>query len=168
MKCCVCTTEIPEGVMECPCCGFVDERRMRILGDAQKIAEQVEANAAAHRKRFLHEIDIGLLTYTWKDSDGTLTLDSEHRASFGKCDAILAQPQWLEQRFARVPGVSKVEAILSVQRAGQPEKRLHVEVDALPQAQLQSVGVSMLPDMTVRLLVKNSTASVQSEPISII
>lgn len=166
MKCCICMTEIPQGVIECSCCGFVDERRMHILGDATKIAEQVEAKAMVFRKKFLQGIDIGIITYSWKDVNNTLMLDKENRISFGKGDVLMEQTQWLERKFARVPGADKITATLSVQRAGQTEKLLHVEVEALTEAELQQVGVSLSSDMTLKLLVKNNSASVQSEPIA--
>lgn len=166
MKCCVCMTEIPKNVIECPCCGFEDERRMHIIGDVKKITEQIEAEAVVFRKKFLQGIDIGILMYRWKDVDHTIVLDQKIRISFGTGDVLMGETTWLERKFARVPGADKITATLSVQRAGHSEKQLQVEVEALEQAELQQVGVALSSDMTLKLLVKNDSATVQSGPVA--
>lgn len=159
MKCIVCNKEIVSPLRPCPRCGFLQPA---VVGDAAGAEDFITGKAQKHKQELLGNYDFGLTVYHWKDQDGTVVLDREERLSFGKGDALLAAPVWLNQSFARIPDVDTMELELSIQLGGESAEKIPVTV-AVPQGKhLQQVGACIGADLSVKLLLKNPEGQTES------
>lgn len=164
MRCMACYENIPAGTETCPCCGFV---QYQVIGDTKEALAALEMMAGKHRAMFLKRFDLGVTTYTWKDQDGAIVLDTAKRISFGTADGLMNGPVWLDQQFARIPE-KELTVQLSVQKAGELTRVIPVRIPAPQEAQLQQLGVVLEKDLTVRLMLKNGQSQTASQPVAII
>lgn len=162
-QCRVCHKNLTKPAQPCPRCGFQEPA---FFGDPVKAQQLIAHKADAYRSQFLSGFDFGITIYRWKDQDGTLALDRTERLSFGTGSDLTEKTRWLEQSFARIPDLQKMELELSIRRNGQKYRQIPVSVPVPGGNHLQQVGISLSGDQTLRLLMKNPQAQTQSEPIS--
>ena len=153
MKCMVCGKEY-EGA-GCPRCNFPN---IQIPGDPDAAMNTLRPTIAKYRQDFLNKIEIGVLTYYWKDEDGILKVDHEKRCSFGTWEKLYEKEVWLPQKFARIPD-EKSLAVKVYLRVGNEERVEIVEVPNLSEAQLQEIGVRLNADFTFCLMLRNDTGT---------
>lgn len=161
MRCMACHTEYSAGEI-CPRCGFV---HYQVIGDTDEALAALELMAGRHRAMFLRQYDLGVPVYTWKDQDGTLVQDTCTRLSFGTADALLQGPVWLDREFARLEG-PELTLELSVQKSGEPERRMDVSLPVPQEPQLQRLGIALEEDLTVTLMLKNEENQTRSQPVT--
>ena len=78
---------------------------------------------------------------------------------------LAGKTRWLDQLFARIPDVEKLDLELSIRRNGQKYRQIPVSVPVPGGKHLQQAGISLSPDMKVRLLLKNPQEQTQSADI---
>lgn len=159
LLCRVCHKELTNLNNPCPRCGF---RELSFVGDPKAAEQKMNKMADEARAKFLSEFDFGVTIYRWKDQDGTLVLDRTERLSFGSGTALLDKLCWLDQPFARIPDMQKMELELSVQKNGRSYRGMKISVPVPQGNYLQQVGITLSPDMKVKLLLKNPQGQTQS------
>lgn len=162
MKCIVCNKEIASPLRPCPRCGFLQPA---VVGDAAGAEAFIAAKAEKHKRDLLANYDFGLTVYHFKDQDGTVVPDQEERLSFGKGDALLGEPVWLDQKFARIPEADTMELELSVQLEAEAVEKIPVTVPVPQGRHLQQVGALIGEDLSIKLLLKNPEEQTQSDGI---
>ncbi len=162
-QCRVCHKELTTLNKPCPRCGF---RELSFVGDPKAAEQKMNKMADEARAKFLSEFDFGVTIYRWKDQDGALVLDRTERLSFGSGASLLDKLCWLEQPFARIPDVKNMELELSVLRNKQNYRSMKISVPVPQGNHLQQVGITLSPDMKVKLLLKNPQAQTQSASVS--
>lgn len=162
-QCRVCHKELTNLNTPCPRCGF---RELSFIGDPKAAEQKMNKMADEARAKFLSEFDFGVTIYRWKDQDGTLVLDRTERLSFGRGTALLGKTNWLEQPFARIPDVKNMELELSVLRNSRNYRSMKLSVPVPQGNHLQQVGITLSPDMKVKLLLKNPQAQTQSANVA--
>lgn len=161
-KCRVCHSELIHPAKPCPRCGFQEPA---FFGDPARAEQLINQKADAYRTQFLGNFDFGITIYRWKDQDGTLALNYTERLSFGAGTELLGKLRWLDQPFARIPDLEKMNLELSVLRGGQHYRKITVAVGVPRGNLLQQVGISLTRDLTVQLFLKNSQDQTQSETV---
>lgn len=162
-QCRVCHKELTTPARPCPRCGFQEPA---FFGDQASAEQLISRKADAFRAQYLSNFDFGLTIYRWKDKDGTLVLDRTERLSFGGGSDLAGKTRWLDQLFARIPDVDAMDLELSIRRNGQKYRQIPVSVPVPGGKHLQQAGISLSPDMKVRLLLKNPQEQTQSADIS--
>ena len=161
--CRVCRKELTHPAQTCPRCGF---RELSVVGDPKAAEQKMNMMADDARAKFLREFDFGVNSYFWKDQDGQIVLDHTEYLSFGSGSELLGNTRWLDQLFARIPDVEKLDLELSIRRSGQKYRQIPVSVPVPGGKHLQQAGISLSPDMKVRLLLKNPQEQTQSASVS--
>lgn len=162
-QCRVCHKELTTPARPCPRCGFQEPA---FFGDQASAEQLISRKADAFRAQYLSNFDFGLTIYRWKDKDGALVLDRTERLSFGGGSDLAGKTRWLDQQFARIPDVDAMDLELSIRRNGQKYRQIPVSVPVPGGKHLQQAGISLSPDMKVRLLLKNPQEQTQSADIS--
>lgn len=153
MKCFVCNNEFDGNV--CPRCKFP---KVFIPGDYEAGLEKMKPEIDAYREEFLDGIEVGIITYFWKDEGGNIVLDREERASFGKGKDLRGSTLWLEQLFARIPDEETLNIRVYI-KAGDSESEKTVRLPNLFEAELQRIGIYTDEDFRFKLLLKNDTGT---------
>ena len=162
-KCRVCNKELTNLAQPCPRCGFAEPA---FFGDPSKAEQLIKHKADAYRTQYLCDFDFGIVTYRWKDGNGTLVLDHTERISFGSGFELVDNTYWLEQSFARIPNVENLDVEVSILFKGMDYRKLNVSVPAPQGKHLQQVGINLQPDMTLRLVMKNPENQTESTPVA--
>lgn len=163
MKCVACGKDHWEGD-ECPRCHFPV---YEILGDDldQSVA-QIQAFAKEFQKEYLNDLQLGVVTYQWKDQNG-LVKEASHAPVYFAAGSILASGEfWYPQKLARIPDQEYLPVTLAFKK-GSTEWQVPTQVPNLKQAELQQVGFRLEDELQVRLLLKNDSAQTESEPVSV-
>lgn len=163
MRCMVCFNEVPKGEEVCPRCGFT---QYDVIGDTKEAQAILNTMAEKHRNVFLKKYDLGINIFTWKDDNGTIALKEKKRISIGTCDRLQNNTVWVEGKFARIPDLKEQPVELSVIK-DEKEKTITVNIPALKESELLSLGVEMQKDLTVCLILKNDSSQAKSQPVSI-
>lgn len=163
MRCMVCFNEVPKGEEVCPLCGFT---QYDVIGDTKEAQAILNTMADKHRNVFLKKYDLGINIFTWKDDNGTIALKEKKRISIGTCDRLQNNTVWVEGKFARIPELKEQPVELSVIK-DEKEKTITVNIPALKESELLSLGVEMQKDLTVCLILKNDSSQAKSQPVSI-
>lgn len=157
-KCLVCGKEY-EGP-QCPRCDFPAVVLM-------KITPEVTKSIANYREMFFQNIQIGIISYSWKDKDGYLVLDQEHQRVLGSCRDLLNGTIWLNQQFARIPDVDDLELRIFVNIKGEVSEK-NVKIPNIKSPYLQEIGVSMDENMQVVVHLKNENGETsESQPMEL-
>lgn len=159
LQCRACHKELSNPAQPCPRCGFVEPA---FFGDPLKAEQVINHKADIYRNQYLKDFDFGVIVYRWKDDNGVLALDYTERISFGSGNNLLEKCCWLEQSFARIPDVAKLDIEVSVLFRGTDYRKLVVAVPVPQGNHLQQIGISMKSDMTLQLLLKNPEDQTQS------
>ena len=147
-------------LVQCPRCGF---RELAVIGDVQAAQALIAQKANKHLISFLRDYDFGITVYYWKDKGGTVTADREQRLSFGTGDLLGGTTRYLDQKFARISGVSDMKLGLSVLKSGKVFLERTVSVPVPPGAYLQQLGLELMPALKFRLKLKNPQGQTESE-----
>ena len=161
-QCRVCHKELNNPARPCPRCGFQEPA---FFGDPNKANQVINQKADAFRNQYLSAFDFGLTIYYWKDQNGQLVLDRTQRLSFGIGSNLAGNVCWLDQPFARIPEVEKLDLELSILRENQNYRKLYVAVPVPQGNHLLQAGISLSRDMTVQLMLKNPQGQAQSTEI---
>lgn len=125
------------------------------------------AAVANYRKNFFQKIQVGIISYSWKDSDGYLTLDQEHGHRVGNCNELMERVVWLNQQFARIPDVDSLELRIFVDREKNRTEKT-AKVPNLKKPYLQEIGLSINEDLQVVLHLRNEAGEYsKSGPIEL-
>ena len=153
MKCLVCKKEYPGG--ECPRCGFPE---VNVMGNYEEGLKTFEPVVKAHRRRFMESISLGIVTYRWKDVDGTIVLDCEEKVPFGPVAELVNQERWIDRKLARIPEESEIRVTCYISYGGE-ESNISVSLPNLLQAELQQVGIYVTEDAKFSILLKNEAGA---------
>ena len=149
MKCLVCSKEF-EGAA-CPRCSFpVIAVPTETLNGENLIAPLIER----HRRSFMKSVHIGIVTYRWKEDNGSIALDREDRLLFCEDMALEGGEYWIEQKFARIPDVKTLLLTIFIDY-GSEQSEVTIEMENLTGAALQEVGLRLTADLNWQLLLKN-------------
>lgn len=163
MRCMVCGTQHDCG--ECPSCRFP---LVEIAGsDYEAGLRELQLMAEQYRNDLLEEIDLGVLTYRWKDEDGTLIEAERIPLFFATGTELLKEEQWCEQCFARIPDEEEISVSLVI-RNRDIERTVTVPIPNLLQSELQKIGLKYSGDMHVSLLLGNDSDSSCSQPVALL
>ena len=157
MKCIVCGKDYEAG--SCPVCNFP---KIEFPGDPEQGLLAMKPAIDAYRDDFLKQVSVGIIVYQWKDSNGALVMDRRERLQIGTGKELLENPRWLAEKFARIPDEARLQVDLSVQVNGKGEER-SVSIPNLTEPELQELGASVDGTLSIRLLLRNSFRSTQSE-----
>ncbi len=157
MKCLICNTSY-EGV-ECPNCKFP---YIAFPGDPEEGIRQMKPQLDAYRAVFLERIRLGVVSFFWKEQEGSLVLDREEVRPIGSGKELCAGPVWLEQPFARLPEAESLSIRLALSLGGE-KRELSVSVPNRLEPELQQLGAEMNEQMQLRLLLRNSSGCSASE-----
>jgi hypothetical protein len=138
---------------------------MRIIGDDKK-KEALEQLAFSYRSEYLKNFDFGVVSYYWKDENGTMVLDRTERMSFGTGDIISETATWLEQKFARLDTDEPLTVELSVSKGGEAYASKQIQLDCLREKELQQIGIVMNHNLQVSLVLKNDSNQTHSIPVA--
>lgn len=155
--CPVCHFQFEGG--ECPVCQFPD---LAFPGDPEEGLRRMKPQIDAYRESFLSRVKIGIVSYYWKDRDGSLVLDHEQIEEFGTAKQLSEGPIWLSQPFARLPDDRQLQLALSVELDGKVRK-LAAALPNLLEPELQKVGVELDDDLRLRVLLRNRTSRSASD-----
>ena len=162
ITCLVCGKQYETG--DCPRCKFPD---VQIPGSREKAIASLKPAIDSYRANFLTTIRVEVLSYHWKDQNGTLALDREERLTLGTASELMQGEKWLEQPFARIPDAKLLPVRIAIVY-GEETRLLTVTVPNLPEAELQRIGAVLDADCNLRLLLGNSTQQpTYSEPVAI-
>ena len=161
-QCRVCHNELISPARPCPRCGFQEPA---FFGDPSKAEQVINNKADAYRTQYLNGFDFGLTIYHWKDKDGTLVLDHTQRLSFGTGSTLADKICWLDQPFARIPDLAKMDLELSLLHNGNTYRTMQVSVPVPQGNHLLQAGISLSRGMTVQLMLKNPQGQTQSAAI---
>lgn len=162
VRCIVCNHEMSSPVQPCSRCGFLQPA---VVGDLDGAQNFINARAAKYRQELLSRYDFGVTVYYWKDNNGTVVLDREERLSFGSADALLGNPVWLEQQFARTGDETVLELELSVAAPPDGLRRLPVSIPLPSGRHLHQVGARIDEDLSLRLMLRNPEGQTESTPL---
>ena len=157
--CPVCHCRYESG--ECPVCKFPD---IAFPGDPEEGLRRMKPQIDAYREVFLSELKIGVVSYTWKDQDGSLVLDKTRVMPFGTARELREGPVWLSQSFARLPDAGQLNVQLAVELDGETRK-LPVTLPNLLEPELQQIGAELDSEFCVRVLLRNRSGSSASDRI---
>lgn len=144
----------------CPCCGFPE---IKVLGDKSVLEEM----AADYRRDYLADIRLGVMCTTWKADGDTLTADQEECVFFADGRSAQGVDVWCSRQLARQPDGDCVNVRLAVEKAGQ-RRIISVSVPNLKQPQLQQIGLRLCEKLHVRVLLRNDSQTVDSQPVSLV
>ena len=153
MKCFVCNNEFDGNI--CPRCQFP---KVFIPGDYETGLKKIQPEIDAYRDEFLNGIEVGIVTYFWKDENGTVVLDREERLPFGKGKDLRGNTLWLEQLFARIPDEELLKIRVYI-KTGDKECEKTVCLPNLFEAELQQIGIYTDEEYRFKLLLKNDTGT---------
>ncbi len=160
MKCIVCGTAHQAAV--CPRCSFPD---VQILGDGELAQAELMPAVYVYRARLLRDLQVSLLTYRWKVSDGVAVREQEQWMSLGTGETLYRGQRWLDQWFARVDGREQLAVTVRI-TCGQGTWDHTFTIANLPQPRLQQLGAAMDEQWNLRLLLRNDAQEqTASEPL---
>lgn len=162
ITCLVCGKQYENG--DCPRCQFPD---VQIPGSRKKAIQSLKPAIDSYRAHFLTTVRVEVLSYYWKDQNGTLTLDHEKRLLLGTAAELSQGEKWMEQTFARIPDAKLLPVRLAIV-FGEETRLLTISIPNLLGAELQQLGAVMDADCNLRLLLRGSTQPpTQSQPVAI-
>lgn len=166
MKCKVCGKEYPAG--KCPRCGYAAPAML--VGDVEKAEQEARAEALAWREELLKQYALGVEWFRHEERKDTLAA-MRRESRFGTCRQIHENADgvaWLDGPFAAASG-AQMTCRVCVYLGGEKVGTIPVTVPALPQRELLRVGMEVLPEgLRARLVLKNDSAEVRSEPFEIL
>lgn len=160
-KCMVCGNIYDSG--KCPRCNFP---RMAVVGDYEEGLAKLTETAETYRREYLADIQIGIAVSKWKGHDTQLELERTEVLPLAKGEELLDGEKWCEEYFARLPDRDMLEILLIIRKAD-AQKNITVCLPNLMQAELQQIGIRLSGNMEICLMLRNHTASVSSEPVSV-
>ena len=160
VTCLVCGKKYETG--DCPRCKFPD---VQIPGmDREKALIHLKPAIEASRKAFLETVRVDVISYRWKDQDGTIVLDRKDALTLGTGTALTQGEVWLTGKFARIADEAFVPVKIRV-TAGDEVTEKTVRVPNLQKPELQQLGAKLDQDLNITLLLRNdSQKPVQSDP----
>lgn len=163
VTCLVCGKQYEKG--DCPRCQFPD---IQIPGlDRENAIHHLRPAIEACRKVFLETIKVSLVTYRWKDVNGTVALDREERIPLGTGTELFGNEKWLDGQFARIPDQQKIDVTICV-KTNEGEQTKTIAVPNLHKAELQQIGASVDENFRIRLMLRNqSENSTKSDPVAL-
>ncbi len=159
MKCLVCGKRFDGNA--CPVCRFPV---IRFPGDLEAGLRAMQPTIDSYRERFLAGVHVGIVTYRWKDENGTLAVDRKETVAIGSGSDLFGKECWIDERFARIPEVPALEVELSVETEGREAVR-KVSLPNRQEAQLQELGAALDKEMNLRLLLRNESGRTESEKL---
>lgn len=161
MKCVVCGKEYFDKV--CPICHFPV---IKFPGDPIEGMRAMKPKIDAYREHFLSYVNVGIVTYTWKDEDGAIVLDKENELIFGTGTQLYKGVCWISQKFARIPDVKDLDVQLVVYNNGN-RSVWKVSIPNLFETEFQEIGAALDEDLNIQLILKNDSGQTKSnkEPL---
>ena len=159
MKCDVCGKDHDKNIG--PVCKFP---KVEFPGDPKEGREAMEPMIRAFREEFLGRVSVGIIAYQWKDDNGALVMAGKERVQIGTGKELREGARWLDEKFARIPEEEQLMVSLSV-RVDDIDEERSVGIPNLTEPELQELGAEVDGDMNIRLLLRNSSGSTQSEKI---
>lgn len=161
VTCLVCGKKYEAG--DCPRCKFPD---VQIPGmEREKAIIHLKPVIEASRRAFLENIRVEVISYRWKDKDGTIVLDRKDNLVLGTGTALAQGEVWLPGKFARIADEAKIPVKLRI-TAGEEVFEKTIRVPNLHKPELQQLGAKLDQNFNITLLLRNdSQKSVQSDPV---
>lgn len=163
VTCLVCGKQYETG--DCPRCKFPD---VQIPGmEREQAIVQLKPVIEASRKAFLETVRVEVISYRWKDRNGTIVLDRKDCLELGTGTALAQGEVWLPGKFARIADEAEIPVKIRV-TAGDEVIEKTIRVPNLHKPELQQLGAKLDQDFNITLLLRNDTQkSVQSAPVSL-
>ena len=160
VTCLVCGKNYEAG--DCPRCRFPD---VQIPGmDRDKAIVHLKPVIDVSRAAFLENIRVEVISYRWKDQDGTIVLDRKDALTLGTGTDLTRGEVWLRGKFARIADEASVPVKLRI-TAGEEVLEKTVRLPNLNKPELQQLGAKMDKNFRITLLMRNdSQKCVQSDP----
>lgn len=160
VTCLVCGKKYETG--DCPRCKFPD---VQIPGmEREKAVVHLKPVIEASRKAFLENIRVEVISYRWKNQDGTIVLDRKDCLALGTGTALAQGEVWLPGKFARIADEASVPVKLRV-TAGDEVIEKNIRVPNLHKPELQQLGAKMDQNFNITLFLRNDSQNrVQSDP----
>lgn len=158
-ECPVCKKQHTDEI--CPVCQFPV---ISFPGDPVKGMQKLQPLIDGHRAKFLKEVSVAIVTYSWKDENGVIAPDKTEQLKFGSGAELYGKETWLAQSFARIPDAESLDVTFVVNVEGAEESR-KLAVPNLPEAELQQIGAVIDGDMNIRLMLKNSSGKTTSKNV---
>jgi len=161
VTCLVCGKKYEAG--ECPRCKFPD---VQIPGmEREQAIAHLKPVIEASRKAFLENIRVEVISYRWKDKDGTIVLDRKDNLVLGTGTALAQGEVWLPGKFARIADEADIPVKIRV-TAGDEVIEKSIRVPNLHKPELQQLGAKLDQNFNIILLLRNdSQKCVQSAPV---
>lgn len=161
MKCVVCGKKYSE--QACPVCKFPV---IRFPGDPEEGMRSMKPGIDAYRDNFLKNLRVALVTYSWKDKDGSVVLDKRQELPFGTGTEMYGKEVWLSKEFARIQEKKNLQIQIVVHTETESMER-QITLDNLMEPELQKIGAGLDEDMNFWLMLKNATGETRSpkEPL---
>ena len=160
VTCLVCGKKYDGG--DCPRCKFPD---VQIPGmGREKAIIHLKPAIEASKTAFLENIRVEVISYRWKDQDGTIVLDRQEALALGTGTALTKGEVWLPGKFARIADETSVPVKLRI-TAGDEVTEKTVRIPNLNKPELQQLGAKMDQNFNITLLLRNdSQKPAQSDP----
>ena len=165
MKCVICSSTFEGG--QCPVCQFP---LVTFPGDPEEGLRKMKPTIDQYYDQFLSRLEVAIVSYHWKDSNGKLAPDYQKALSFGNGTSLLQNTVWLSQSFARVPDQKTLSVTLNL-RTGSILKEKTIIIPNLLEPGLQQIGASIRKTdqhgPMIRLQLRNSSGSTNSDWVAL-
>ena len=116
-----------------------------------------------HRKIYLKDVELGIVTMRWREENGMYVKAGENTIPLAAGSALEAGEVWYDGAFGRIPGVSNLPVTVIVKK-GREERPILVEIPNLHQDRLQQIGVKLVEGTWAVLMLRNGLGQTESQP----
>lgn len=157
MKCVVCGKEYTG--QECPACKFPV---IRFPGDPEEGMRTMKPEIDAYRDKFLENLHVALVSYSWKDKEGRVVVDRQYEIPFGSGAELYGGEVWLPKEFARIKDKKTLQIQVVIHNGTESMER-QITIDNLMEPELQQIGAALDEEMNFCLMLKNTSGKTRSK-----
>lgn len=160
MNCYVCGTNLDEGADCCPCCG---EYVVETIGDPAETERILKEKGEKRRTKLLSQYGIEIAVYKWEEEQSR-----KMRVQMPPAESLYRSEGWLEEPFARVPGMEEFAVETAIRKAGE-EKTVVMTVQSFSSPTFLHIGAVIEDGFQLRLVLKNDDGEIhRSEAVSLL
>lgn len=160
MNCYVCGTKLEEMEDHCPCCG---EYVVEIIGDSAEAEQVLKEKGEKRRNKLLSRYEMEITVYKWEEEQS-----KKMSAVIAPVPSMYHEAQWLDESFARVPGIDEIELETVIKKDGE-ERKVTFTLSSFSTPTFLHIGATVEDGFLLRLLLKNDGGEVhKSEAVSLL
>lgn len=160
MNCYVCGTKLGETEDHCPRCG---EYVVEIIGDSAETERVLREKGEKRRNKLLSQYELEIAVYKWEEEQS-----KKMSAVIAPVPSMYHEEQWLDEPFARVPGVDEMELEAVIKKDGE-EKTVAFALRSFSSPTFLHIGAVVEDGFLLRLLLKSDDGEVhRSEAVSLL